>query len=174
MPTLIAVVAALLVGLCSANAAPQQLYGKGIHIQYTVTATIETPRGPHSGTSSVDRTIYVSNTGRLFERAVWSTRGARGVSDNSPGATTNKAGEARGMSFRGNELVAHIAYLSGAGRMTIHFDPTFSTCDGELVFGAEPGKAMSRRAIGGSGTFQFRSLQPSRITCSVTAGNPLQ
>jgi hypothetical protein len=89
-----------------------------------VTATVDAPRGPRSGSSNVSRTIYVSSTGRLFERAVWSNRGGTEVSDNAPGAAANKAGEARGMSFHGNDLVAYIAYASGAGQMTIHFDPT--------------------------------------------------
>ena len=166
------VVFAILLSITGANATPRQLFGKGIEIRYNVTGTAETPRGSRSGGSSVHRTIYVSTTGRLFERTVWAKPGGTTVSDNIPGATNNRAGEARGMSFRGNDLVAHIAYQSGAGQMTIHFDPTFSTCEGSVVFGSERGKAMARRVSGE--LRQFTSLQASGMTCRVTPANPLQ
>jgi hypothetical protein len=172
LPVFIAVIVAILLSITDASAAPRQLYGKGIEIQYSVTATMETPSGPRSGTSNVRRTIYVSSTGRLFERAAWAVPGGARVSDNAPDAATNKAGEARGMSFRGNDLVAHVAYASGAGQMTIHFDPTFSSCEGSVRFGSEGGKAIYRRVKGQ--VRQLTSLQASSVACRVTAGNPLQ
>jgi hypothetical protein len=168
-------IVAILLSIGGANATPRQLYGKGIEIQYTVTATVDTPRGPRSGSENVSRTIYVSSTGRLFERGVRSNRGGTEVSDNAPGAVANKAGEARGMAFRGSDLVAYIAYASGAGRMTIHFDPTFSTCEGAVMFGTEGGKMMARRDVGVRGEIrQLTSLQASSVACRVTSGNPLQ
>jgi hypothetical protein len=172
VPIAITVIIAMLLSVTVAGAAPRQLYGKGIEIQYTVTATSETARGPRSGTSNVSRTIYVSSTGRLFERAAWAVRGSTRVSDNAPGASTNKGGEVRDMSFRGNNLVAHIAYSSGAGQMTIHFDPTFSTCEGSVRFGSETGGAIRRQVHGEMR--QFTSLQASTVSCRVMAGNPLQ
>ncbi len=168
----VAAIVVFLLSMADATAAPRQLYGKGIEIQYSVTATMETPRGPRRGSSHVSRTIYVSNTGRLFERGVWTKQGVTDVSDNAPGAAVNRAGEARGMSFRGNELVAHIAYASGAGEMTIRFDPTFSTCEGSVRYGSEGGKAIYRRVNGA--VRQLTSLQASSVSCRVTAGNPLQ
>jgi len=172
LPVFTAVIIAVLLSITGASAAPRQLYGKGIEIQYSVTATMETPRGPRSGSSNISHTIYVSSTGRLFERAGWAMRGSTKVSDNAPDAATNRAGEARGMSFRGNDLVAHTAYASGAGQMTIHFDPTFSTCGGSVRFGSEGGKAIHRRVSGE--VRQLTSLQASSVSCRVTAGNPLQ
>ena len=158
--------------ITGADAAPRQLYGKGIEIQYNVTGTVETPRGPRSGTSTVSRTIYVSSAGRLFERASWSVRGSTRPSDNAPGASTNRGGEVRGMSFRGNDLVAYIAYESGAGQMTIHFDASFSTCEGSVRFGSEGGKAITRQVHGE--LRQFTSLHASGFSCRVTQGNPMQ
>lgn len=173
MQVFIAVTIAVLLSMTGASAAPRQLYGKGIEIQYSVTATMETPRGPRSGSSKVGRTIYVSSTGRLFERSTVSGQpGGTTVSENAPDAATNKAGEARGMSFRGNELVAHVAYASGAGQMTIRFDPTFSTCEGSVRFGSEGGKAIYRRVNGE--VRQLTSLQASSVSCRVTTGNPLR
>lgn len=172
VPVIIVVFIAMLFSATAAGATPRQLYGKGIEIQYTATGTSETARGPRSGTSSVSRTIYVSSTGRLFERAAWAVRGSTRISDNAPGASTNKGGEVRDMSFRGNDLIAHIAYSSGAGQMTIHFDPTFSTCGGSVRFGSENGGAIRRQVHGEMR--QFTSLQASTVSCRVTAGNPLQ
>ena len=172
MPVLIAVIIALLLSITGVSAAPRQLHGKGVEIQYRVTATVETPRGPRSGSSNVSRTIYIGSTGRLFERAVWAQRDGAKVSDNAPDAAINNTGEARGMAFRGNDLVAHIAYASGAGQLTIHFDPTFSTCEGSVRFGSERGKAIYRRVSGE--VRQLTSLQASSVSCRVTAGNPLQ
>lgn len=171
LPVFIAAVIAVLLGVTDVSAAPRQLYGKGIEIQYRVTATMETERGSRSGSSNISRTIYVSSTGRLFERAAWSRRGGVKVSDNTPDAATNKAGEARGISFHGSDLVAHIAYESGAGQMTIRFDPTFSTCEGSIRFGREGGKAIYRRVNGE--VRPLTSLQASSVSCRVTAGNPL-
>lgn len=76
------------------------------------------------------------------------------------------------MSFRGNDLVAHVAYASGAGQMTIRFDPTFSTCTGSVRFGSEKGKAIRRRINGE--VRQLTSPQVTTFSCAVTAGNPLQ
>jgi hypothetical protein len=108
----------------------------------------------------------------MFERGVRTTDSHTGTSDNGPGALNNRAGEARGMTFQGNNLVAHIGYASGAGQMTVRFDPTFSSCQGEVVFGTERGQTMARRSYDGI-VRQILSIKASNVTCSVTAGNPL-
>ena len=158
--------------LAEAGMPPRQLYGKGIRIQYTVETTVAGARKTREVVSSIDRTVYVSTAGRLFERAVSKTDSHTGTSDNGPGASSNRAGDPRGMTFQGNNLVAHIAYASGAGQMTIRFDPTFSSCQGQVVFGAERGQTMARRSYDGI-VRQILSIKASSVTCSVTAGNPL-
>lgn len=165
--------AILAVSIRSASATPPGVYNKGIHIEYTVTSTILGERGARNVVSKIKRTIYVSSAGRLFERVVWSNQFGRIDSDNSPNASTNRGGEARGMSFHGNTLVAHIGYASGAGQMTIHFDPAFSGCEGTVNFGTESGKAMARRGVGGS-LRQITSIKASGVSCTVSMGNPFQ
>jgi hypothetical protein len=156
----------------SASAAtPAAMFNKAIRVSYTVVGKVMTGAGPHEGTSQISRVIYVSSAGRLFERADWSKRGGRAVGEIDPSAATNRRGEARDMSFKNNRLVAHIAYLSGAGEMTVRFDPTFSSCEGEVRFGAEHGKAIARRDFQGT-VYQFLSLRAENFTCSITPGNP--
>jgi hypothetical protein len=160
---------AMILGAPSAGATPRELYNKGIRIEYSVAST----EGAHNWVTNVSRTIYVSSTGRLFERIVWSNRAGRQTSDNAPGASSNSRGEARDMSFSGNILIARIGYASGAGQMTIRFDPTFSSCEGVINFGTEPGKALVRRNMRGD-LSQITSIKASNVSCSVTTGNPLQ
>jgi hypothetical protein len=154
-----------------AGAPPRQLYGKGVRIEYTAETIVAGERGTRNVVSQISRTIYVSTEGRLFERVVWSNREGTRVSDNTPGASTNKGGEARGMTFRGDILVAHVGYASGAGQMTVRFDPSFSSCQGEVVYGTEKGQTMSRRGVSGK-MRQILSVNASNFRCSVTAGNP--
>jgi hypothetical protein len=111
-----------------AGVTPHALYGKNIHVEYTVTSTHSDNSRQHI--SNISRTIYVSTTGRLFEQAQWASGRRIAVSQNDPGSSQNKGHEARGMSFQGNALIANIGYASGAGQMTITFDPSFSSCSG--------------------------------------------
>ena len=168
MPIHLLAILAVILSISPASAAPRELYNKAVRVEYTVT----TSTGQHNTVSSVSRTIYVSSTGRLFERHVISNRGGRRVYDNSPGAPVNAGGEVRGMSFRGNTLVATIAFVSGAGEMTVRFDPAFSSCEGTVSFGTERDRVMARRASGV--TFQITSIKASNVTCSITSGNPFQ
>jgi hypothetical protein len=172
--TLLATVCIVLMAVgARASTPPRQLYGKGIRIEYTVATTVESERGPRDVVSSISRTIYVSSTGRLFERAVWSNKTGTKVSDNSPDASTNRSGEARGMSFHGTSLVAHIGYALGAGQMTIRFNPSFSSCEGQAIYGTGGERKMARRGIGGS-VRRILSIKATDVRCSLTSDNPFQ
>jgi hypothetical protein len=163
--------AVLGVASAAAGAPPHQLYGKGIRIEYTVETVHAGNRGPHTVFSDIRRTVYVSSTGRLFERTFWSTRGGTRTGEHSPNTSRNGAGEARGMSFNGNALVANIAYASGAGQMTVTFDPSFSSCNGRVMFGKSGGQTMSRRGPDGQ-MHRILSIGASNFSCSVVSGNP--
>jgi hypothetical protein len=75
------------------------------------------------------------------------------------------------MSFNGNALVANIAYASGAGQMTVTFDPSFSSCNGRVMFGKSGGQTMSRRGPDGQ-MHRILSIGASNFSCSVVSGNP--
>lgn len=151
-----------------AGPAPRQMYGKSIRIEYTVASTHSDDHRAH--VSDVRRTIYVSSTGRLFERAQWTAGRRGGISDNAPEASQNRGHEARGMSFRGNTLIATIGYASGAGQMTVTFDPSFSNCTGQVRFGRNGGQTMARRGLDGR-IHRITSIAASSFSCSVVAGN---
>lgn len=170
---LAAAVGATVLGVApaAAGAPPHQLYGKGIRIEYTVETVHPGNRGPHTVFSDIRRTIYVSSTGRLFERTFWSTRGGTRTAEHTPDTSRNRAGEARGISFHGNALVANIAYASGAGQMTVTFDPGFSSCNGRVMFGKSGGQTMSRRGPDGR-MHQILSISASNFSCNVVSGNP--
>jgi hypothetical protein len=157
------------IGIAYAGTAPAALRGKSIHVEYTVTSTHSDDSRRH--VSSISRTIYVSTTGRLFEQARWATRRRTVVGQNDPGSSHNKGHEARGMSFQGNALVASIGYASGAGQMTITFDPSFSNCSGQVKFGKNSGQTMARRGLDGR-VHQITLITTSSLSCSVAAGNP--
>lgn len=103
------------IGIDYSHAAPPQLYNKTVSFGWSVQSTVRDPDGKERGnTSNISYVVYVSTAGRLFERASRSDAKHAQMGDNAPGTTQTGAGEARGLHFEGNSLVANRGY-SGAG-----------------------------------------------------------
>lgn len=151
--------------------APQQLHNKTIQLSWSASVDEHDASGQakHVNIAS-SRLIYVSNAGRLFERARrWSGRKSKG-GDNAPDSAQNKGGEARGLSFQGSKLVGTIAWLQGAMRYVVSFDSSFSSCTVEVTFGREGGGA---RRVGLNGAVNYiDSEAASGQSCSIREGNP--
>lgn len=164
--------AALLLLSCAAACAeaPHALYNKTIQIAWTANPVETSADGrtitPHV---AVNWTIYVSTAGRLFVRGARYVGRRGGYSDNAPGATRNRIGEATGVRFAGDRLVGNLAYTMGALHFVVTFDPAFSGCTVHVMYGREGGK-MARRGVDGV-MRQIQSLTASGESCSIREGN---
>lgn len=156
-----------------ALAAPPQLLNKTVQFSWS-TQVVQRGADGRVVRPRVDanRTLYVSGAGRLFLRSSRENQKLRlkKGGDLAPDATTNKAGEARGMRFAGNTIVGHVAFAQGAAQVTISFDGSFSSCSLNVVYGREGGR-MRRRGLDGN-MYDIESLAVSGERCSVRAGNP--
>lgn len=157
----------------AALAAPAQLLNKTIQFGWSTEVVQRGPDGqvvrPRIDAS---RTVYVSSAGRLFMRTTRSNQklGLKKGGDYAPGASTNKAGEATGLRFAGNNLVGNVAFPQGAAQVTVSFDASFSSCSLNIVYGREGG-GMRRRGLDGK-MYEIQSTSVSGQSCSVRAGNP--
>lgn len=157
-------------GPASADA-PRQLYNKTIQASWSVSVARTGPDGRKSNSVSVVyHTIYVSSSGRLFERGSRATKKGKKQTDNAPGSTINAGGEATGLRFEGNRLVGSTAFAQGARRYVISFDPGFSSCSVAVTFGREGG-GLKRRGVDGV-MYTFDSITASGESCSIRDGNP--
>lgn len=163
---------ALLFGYSAAACAeaPRALYNKTVQLAWTANPVETSADGqtitPHV---AVNWTIYVSTAGRLFVRGARYVGGRGGYSDNAPGATRTRLGEATGVRFVDNRLVGNLAYTMGALNFVVTFDPAFSGCTVHVTYGREAGK-MARRGVDGV-MRQIHSLTASGESCSVHEGN---
>jgi hypothetical protein len=145
------------------DGAPSQLRNKTITVAWTAQRTVMTPRGEkQSPRFNQQRTIYVSSAGNIFiKAAVEGPRGTR-EAEMAPGDKTAKGG-ARDVQFVEGKLVAMAQKGSGAGRMVISFDPSYSSCSVELTFGRPAGEKMTfRNAKGVLDLFRPALFNPGR------------
>jgi hypothetical protein len=168
-----AAIAALIgIQVCPASAeAPRQLYNKTVQASWSVSVAQTGPDGQKKNVAvAVYHTIYVSSSGRLFERGSRSTTKGKKQTDNAPGSTTNAGGEATGLHFEGSRLVGNTAFAQGARRYVVSFDPGFSSCSVAVTFGREGG-GLKRRGIDGV-MYTIDSMTASGESCSIREGNP--
>ena len=163
--------AIILAALCSsAVAAPRQLYNKSIEAGWTVSSVRTGSDGRAiNWPIGVTHIVYISSTGRLFERGSRGTGGKRRESENAPGAGRNAGGEATGLHFEGARLVGTTAFAQGARRWVVSFDPSFTSCSVKVVFGRDA-VGLSRRGVDGA-VRRIDSISVSGETCSIREGN---
>jgi hypothetical protein len=153
-----------------AFAAPSQLYNKTIHMSWSNLVSETGPSGEKkSVTVAINHTVYVSSTGRLFERASRSAGRMQKGSDMAPGDALNKGGEATNVHFEGNRLVGLLAFAQGGRRYVASFDPGFASCTLAVTIGREAG-GMKRKGINGV-MYTLDSVTPSGESCSISEGN---
>ena len=162
--TLVALAFSVMPAWCQA---PQQLYNKTIQINWSVSVVQE---GGRTVPVAVSHTVYVSSTGRLFQRSSRANRRGQKLSENAPGATRNSGGEATGVRFSGNRLVGQTAFAQGARQFVATFDPSFSSCTVAVTFGREGG-GIKRIGIDGK-MHAIEKMTASGESCSIRDGNP--
>ena len=167
--------ATLFISADPSHAAPSQLYNKTVSISWSVQNMMRDPDGKeHGGGSSINYVIYVSSAGRLFERASRAVGKLSNTGNSDPGATTSKNGEARGLRFEGNTLVANRDYSGGGGsgamRAVISFDPSYTSCTLQVTHGKDGNSVIKRRSPDGV-MREILSTTVTNTSCSVRDGN---
>jgi len=163
----------------AAGAAPTQLYGKTVTIAGSETRTFR-PGGRDeikTMNASNQYIVYVSEAGRLFvrsERAI-SRPGAKGSAgsktiDTAPGGTIGVAVSSAAQ-FSGNTLVITQRMVSGATRITVTFDPSFSSCTVTAQQGREGDKPMVIHDRFSGENNVVLSISTTWSGCSIQSGN---
>jgi hypothetical protein len=152
-----------------ASDAPAPLRDKTIFVSWTAHRVVMTAQGERTPTVHVERMIYVSSLGRAFVKSrLESPRGP--IAHEMGPADSLPQGGAREIDFVGNQLVAMAQRGSGAGRMIITFDASFTTCRVENELARPSGGQLMKRAPGG-GTVQILSTEFSDLSCAIRDGN---
>jgi hypothetical protein len=162
-------------GIEGARAAPPQLLNKTVSIGWTTQSTVRDPSvAEHPGGSSISYIVYISTAGRLFERSSRSNGKRVGTSDSDPSARQNRIGEARGLRFEGNNLVANRDYSgaggSGAMRAVVSFDASYSSCSVNVTHGKANGATLKRKGQDGV-VREMLSISVTSTSCSIRDGN---
>ena len=158
-----------------ATAAPQQLLDKTVTLSWSVQAIVRDPDGRQRQTrNDIKYVIYISSLGRLFEHSSRSLGGHIQRADVDPSATKTKLGEARGLRFEGNRLVAYRGYGGGGGsgamRAVATFDSSYSSCTVAVTVGKENGRVVKRQGFDGI-VREVLSIETSGATCTIQNGN---
>jgi hypothetical protein len=153
-----------------AAAAPAQLVNKTIVVSWTREVSQKRRDGAVVHIRRDDtRQIYVSTAGRLFIRSSAQVNRRSRTRDVVPGDNSTPEGP-RDAHFEGNRLVLTRAHYSGATRVTIDFDPSFTTCAMKFVAGKEGGAPVVWRGLDG-GTYELISTAVVSSSCEIKDGN---
>lgn len=141
-----------------ASEAPPQARNKTISVGYSVQRE-SVVRG--SRTYAIERLIYVSSTGRIFVRRLSSSRRGAITGDAAPTDKVTRGGFTRNAFFQGKQLILMGEHEGTAGRLSITFDSSFSSCSVDIVIG---------RVVGSAHTAN-KTLVTSNPSCAVREGN---
>ncbi len=154
----------------TAAAAPAPLINKTIILSWTREVSEKRADGMIINVRRNDtRQIYVSTAGRLFIRSSGQVNRLSRTRDVVPGDNSTPEGP-RDAHFEGNRLVLTRAHYSGATRVTIDFDPGFTTCAMKFVAGKEGGAPIVWRGLNGA-TYELISNTVTSSSCEIRDGN---
>jgi hypothetical protein len=157
-----------------AFAAPAQLYGKSIVVNWTENRmqTTDVSETPTPRTVSGQLSVYVSDQGRAFSRVTMSVSTRRGTRSGSRDAVQGEATR-RSASFHGNAMtVAWPRGDTGAVMIAVTFDSSFSGCSAHVAVGKANGAQSTRFTSLATGRQRtLFSAQASGESCSVQSGN---
>jgi hypothetical protein len=158
-------------GISGAQAAPAQLYGKSISLSWTETREQKKAGDTdfHGQALGQHLTVYVSPTGKLFNRIETNVGKRRGSNDQVAG----DSGSSRGLSFHGSQLEVFGPFGGGMRHLVVSFDASFASCTMRASFPSDAAggpKRIARTLVGGA-PIEIRNVSGSGETCSVQAGN---
>lgn len=149
------------------RAAPPQLFNKTIELYWGESFVSKrlSDGKPSSGIGKQSRTIYISGAGRAFVKIT-------GISGKSGGSKEKGPEDAKGnVSFSGAGLTLVSLSQDVARRVSVSFDPSFSSCTATLTVG----KASEHARVPGydGAGYEIISISGGAVSCSVKQGNTL-
>jgi len=170
-----ALAAVLTAGSAVAGPAPKQLYNKSVLVNWVESVVQKGPDGStRTPQINSQRTAYISGAGRLFVKGTRNISNGyfRGGNETSRGPDGGSGGGSGGFSFEGNQLVGTAVFDGGARRLTISFDPSFSSCTANVVYGKSSSSNQKWKGFDGV-TYELVSVNVGAVGCSVRDGNAL-
>ena len=162
--------AVVLAGSTAVMAAPAQLFGKSIIVKWTENR-IQRNVGEsefRSVNASHELSVYVSSTGRVFNKLQNTTRRGSGSNEQVAGQGDSN----RIASFSGRTMTFVQPQQGMARRIAAEFDEGFTSCTATVIRGKESGagSGFSKSLITGL-RIETKSVTTSGVSCSVRAGN---
>src|ERR1700681_1723235 len=136
---------ALALLLCHRNAnaaAPPQLIGKSIIVSYTYNFMLRragTQAPFHAESVQHQMSIYVSSVGRPFVRHAATSPHGSGAGEVVGTGGPSREGGARLVQFQGTSLTLLAEHGRSATQIKINFDPGFTACTANAIFGRDAG-----------------------------------
>jgi len=151
-------------------AAPHELFGKTVSVNWTETRE-QRPEGEQAWRTvngSITMHLYVSDTGRVFNNVAYSTHAG---SAERTGEIAGGGG--RSINFNGRSLLILMkSGQGGATRITADFDAGFSSCSAQVTRATEGSGTIVRRYSGiVKHVNEIRSTQVGGASCSIRDGN---
>ncbi len=176
MRKMIFVALAIALAPASVHAAPRELYGKNVVVNWTETRSQRNAGEAafHPVSIPFTLTFYVGNEGHVFKRlfAVAATGRTSGSQDRVGKQPTGDI-SASASSFSGRTLTATSSFGGAARRIQITFDPNFTGCSAQVVTAKLSGaKFAAVRSIANGTTVEFESVSAGSASCAVGQGNP--
>lgn len=162
----------LIVAGCAVSAfaqnAPKQLYNKSVVIQWGESLQQRRPPNERIFNTQVTavRTAYVSSAGRVFVRATRSNKSGGRKDEGTPESRTPGS-----LVFQGNTMVGTTAFEGGARQTRITFDPAFTSCTANVVYG-KTGSGPIRWKSWDGNTYETLEANINGVSCSIRDGNP--
>ena len=158
-------------------AAPSALLGKSVVLSISESRLSRPVAGGPATNSSAQTqlSVYVSSAGRPFVRSNRTlTTGRRGAEtkaiDTAPGGNIGVS-TASNVSFSGNAMTVTLAMTSGARRIMVNFDASYSTCSASAITAREGGKNLVIRNRYTGENREVLSTQFSVNSCGIKSGN---
>ena len=171
--SVVATVLACLAGtVLPAAAAPEQLRGKSVVINWTEQRRERNPATGEEQTRSLPFvfTVYVSTADRTFNRL---SVGRGGSSDQVKGSRDQARFAPRAVVFSGQRMTATNTFISGGARqIAATFDGSFSSCSATVIIGKGGSGPVKQRTISG-GVVEVLSVNPGAAGCAISQGNTL-
>lgn len=159
------------------SAAPSQLYGKSVTVNWSETRS-QRAVGLEAGFRPVSipftLTVYIGTEGHIFRRLFAITPNGRqsGASDRA-GASGSGANGSFLVQFQGNSMIASGSSGGFAQRVQVTFDGGFGNCTAQVIAAKQAGsKTVMLRSIASGMTIEVESASAGAASCSVAQGNP--
>ena len=154
-----------------ANAAP--FSNRSVVMEWTTTGMSRRPDGNLAPFSNrIIHTVYVSSAGRLFARRHMASL-ARGGGESSFERGPGGAGNTPRWRLAGSQLIGQGSEGGGATHIVATFDPSFTSCTVEVIYGrGNAGEHVYSKP--GGGTVTSYDMRANGARCSVREGNAFQ